>query len=44
MEDVFKKFGLEGGAQDFIGHALALNLDERQVTCELQANCSHVSN
>jgi Rab GDP dissociation inhibitor len=29
MEQVLKKFGLEGGAQDFIGHALALNLDER---------------
>jgi len=28
MSDVFKKFGLEPGTQDFIGHAMALFLDD----------------
>jgi len=28
MLDLFKKYGLESGTQDFIGHALALHLDE----------------
>jgi Rab GDP dissociation inhibitor len=28
MKDVFAHFGLEPGTQDFIGHALALNLDD----------------
>ena len=28
MSDVYKKFGLEPGTQDFIGHALALHLDD----------------
>ncbi|KAG9307634.1 hypothetical protein G9A89_023199 [Geosiphon pyriformis] len=28
MADVFKKFSLEPGTQDFIGHAMALHLDE----------------
>lgn len=28
MADVFYKFGLEAGTQDFIGHAMALHLDD----------------
>ena len=28
MKDVYKKFGLETGTQDFVGHAMALWLDE----------------
>lgn len=28
MSEVFKKFGLEPGTQDFIGHAMALHLDD----------------
>eukprot|EP00842_Homolaphlyctis_polyrhiza_P000536 jgi/Hompol1/1483/HPOL_001307-RA len=28
MADVYKKFGLEPGTQDFVGHALALHLDD----------------
>lgn len=28
MADVYKKFGLELGTQDFVGHALALHLDD----------------
>ncbi len=28
MADVYKKFGLEAGTQDFIGHSLALHLDD----------------
>lgn len=28
MKDVYTKFGLEPGTQDFIGHAMALWLDE----------------
>src|SRR5262249_2523815 len=28
MRDVYGKFGLEPGTQDFIGHALALHLDD----------------
>jgi Rab GDP dissociation inhibitor len=28
MAQVFKLFGLEPGTQDFIGHALALHLDD----------------
>ncbi len=29
MSEVYKKFGLEPGTQDFIGHAMALFLDDR---------------
>ncbi|KAF9973076.1 Rab GDP dissociation inhibitor alpha [Actinomortierella ambigua] len=29
MKDVFEKFGLEKGATDFVGHALALHLDDQ---------------
>jgi Rab GDP dissociation inhibitor len=32
MADVYKKFGLEPGTQDFIGHALALHLDDSYMT------------
>jgi RAB protein geranylgeranyltransferase component A len=28
MKDVYYKFGLEAGTQDFVGHAMALWLDE----------------
>ena len=28
MRQVYKKFGLETGTQDFIGHAMALHLDD----------------
>ena len=28
MKDVYTKFGLESGTQDFIGHAMALWLDD----------------
>ncbi|KAI8995722.1 GDP dissociation inhibitor [Gaertneriomyces semiglobifer] len=31
MADVYKKFGLEPGTQDFIGHALALHLDDTYI-------------
>lgn len=32
MVDVYKKFGLEPGSQDFIGHAMALHLDDSYMT------------
>ena len=28
MKTVYEKFGLEAGTQDFIGHAMALYLDD----------------
>lgn len=28
MNDLFAKFGLEPGTQDFVGHAMALWLDD----------------
>lgn len=28
MKDVYTKFGLEAGTQDFVGHAMALWLDD----------------
>lgn len=28
MKNVYEKFGLEPGTQDFIGHAMALYLDD----------------
>ncbi|EPX70702.1 GDP dissociation inhibitor Gdi1 [Schizosaccharomyces octosporus yFS286] len=31
METVYKKFGLQSGTQDFIGHAMALYLDESYI-------------
>lgn len=31
METVYSKFGLEPGTQDFIGHALALHLEESYI-------------
>ncbi len=31
MAEVYKKFGLEAGTQDFVGHALALHLDDSYV-------------
>jgi len=33
MNDVFKKFSLEPGTQDFIGHAMCLFLDDEYVIC-----------
>lgn len=32
MKTVYEKFGLEPGTQDFIGHAMALYLDDEYVT------------
>lgn len=32
MKTVYEKFGLEAGTQDFIGHAMALYLDDECVT------------
>ncbi|KAJ3177937.1 Rab GDP dissociation inhibitor alpha [Geranomyces variabilis] len=32
MTEVYKKFGLETGTQDFLGHALALHLDDAYLT------------
>lgn len=32
MSAVYKKFGLEPGTQDFIGHALALHLDDNYIS------------
>lgn len=31
MKEVYYKFGLEAGTQDFIGHAMALYLDDECV-------------
>ena len=31
MKTVYEKFGLEPGTQDFIGHAMALYLDDESV-------------
>ena len=31
MKVVYEKFGLEPGTQDFIGHAMALYLDDESV-------------
>jgi Rab GDP dissociation inhibitor len=31
MKTVYEKFGLEPGTQDFIGHAMALHLDDEYV-------------
>lgn len=31
MKTVYEKFGLESGTQDFIGHAMALHLDDECV-------------
>lgn len=40
MSDVYAKFGLEAGTQDFIGHAMALHLDDRLVFAPHDsANC-----
>jgi Rab GDP dissociation inhibitor len=35
MSEVYTKFGLELGTQDFIGHAMALHLDDTSVPCTL---------
>ncbi|KAK4702363.1 Rab GDP dissociation inhibitor, partial [Phenoliferia sp. Uapishka_3] len=32
MQEVYTKFGLEAGTQDFIGHAMALHLDDSYTT------------
>merc|ERR1711913_87741 len=31
MKDVYYKYGLEAGTQDFIGHAMALHLDDSYI-------------
>ena len=35
MKTVYEKFGLEPGTQDFIGHAMALYLDDESVLAEI---------
>ena len=35
MEAVYDKFGLEPGTKDFIGHAMALYLDDEYAICRL---------
>ena len=37
MKTVYEKFGLEPGTQDFIGHAMALHLDDEYVCATMQA-------
>lgn len=37
MSEVYYKFGLEAGTQDFIGHAMALHLDDSLV-CSSQSS------
>lgn len=32
MKHIYEKFGLESGTQDFIGHAMALYLDDEYVS------------
>lgn len=32
MKDIYTKFGLEAGTQDFVGHAMALHLDDDYLT------------
>ncbi len=34
MKAVYDKFGLEPGTQDFIGHAMALYLDDESVVAQ----------
>jgi GDP dissociation inhibitor len=36
MRAVYEKFGLEPGTQDFIGHAMALYLDDECAQCLCQ--------
>ena len=39
MKDVYTKFGLELGTQDFIGHAMALHLDDSCVASHSRYDC-----
>lgn len=36
MKKVYEKFGLEAGTQDFVGHAMALYLDDEFVPPSLR--------
>lgn len=42
MGDLFREFGLEAGTQDFIGHALALHLDEAYLEQPALATCERI--
>jgi len=38
MKHIYEKFGLESGTQDFIGHAMALYLDDEYVPFNIPLN------
>lgn len=38
MKTIYEKFGLEAGTQDFIGHAMALYLDDEYVSINMQSS------
>ncbi|ORX38184.1 GDP dissociation inhibitor [Kockovaella imperatae] len=42
MKDVYTKFGLEAGTQDFIGHAMALWLDDDYITKPARATVDRI--
>ncbi|ODN98953.1 hypothetical protein I350_07102 [Cryptococcus amylolentus CBS 6273] len=42
MKDVYYKFGLEAGTQDFVGHAMALWLDEKYITKPARATIDRI--
>jgi len=42
MKAVYEKFGLEPGTQDFIGHAMALYLDDDYITKPARQTCNRV--
>ncbi|KAF9076139.1 rab GTPase activator [Rhodocollybia butyracea] len=42
MKTVYEKFGLEPGTQDFIGHAMALYLDDDYITKPARATYSRI--
>lgn len=41
MKTVYEKFGLEPGTQDFIGHAMALYLDDEYVYARVSCFIRH---
>ncbi len=41
MKSVYEKFGLEPGTQDFIGHAMALYLDDECVVFLVNGEYTH---
>lgn len=42
MKSVYEKFGLESGTQDFIGHAMALYLDDDYITKTARASYDRI--